>query len=217
MNGGISDPPQPDTGRRPTRAQQRVATRQAIIDATVACLMEDGYFALNTRQVAERAGIAQSTVMHHFETREALLIEAVTHVALRLAEHALDRIDLAALRTPEHREAVLDEAWNEFSSPQALAAAQLWAAVWNEPELAPTLRQLEERIGAIILNTAHALFPELADDPHLPALLDASVAFIRGLVMAIPVWGHAHVTQRWYAIRPLFLDAAAHTLDSLVD
>lgn len=179
--------------------------------------MEDGYVALSTRRVAERAGIAQSTVMHHFETREALLIEAVTHVALRLAEQALDRIDLAALRTPEHREAVLDEAWNEFSSPQALAAAQLWAAVWNEPDLAPTLRELEERIGAIILNTAHALFPELADDPQLPALLDASVAFIRGLVMAIPVWGHAHVTRRWQAIRPLFLDAAAHTLDSLVD
>ena len=217
MNGQSPGTPQSTSPRRPTRAQQRVATRQAIIDATVACLMEDGYFALSTRQVAERAGIAQSTVMHHFETREALLIEAVTHVALRLAEHALDRIDLAALRTPEHREAVLDEAWNEFSSPQALAAAQLWAAVWNEPELAPTLRELEERIGGIILNTANALFPELADDPQLPALLDASVAFIRGLVMAIPVWGHEHVTRRWHAIRPLFLDAAAHTLDSLVD
>lgn len=199
--------------RRPTRAEQRAATRQAIVEETVSCLVRDGYGAFTTRRVAERAGVAQSTVMHHFDTREALLVEAVTHVALRLAEQALDGIDLAALRAPEQRETVLDEAWSEFSSPQALAAAQLWAAVWSEPELAPTLRELEERISAIIITSAHALFPELADDPRLPALLDGAVAFIRGLVMGIPVWGHDQVTARWEEIKPLLLTAAAALLD----
>lgn len=201
-------------GRPNTRAEQRAATRLAIVEATAACLTEEGYAALTTRAVAQRASIAQSTVMHHFETREALLVEAVTHVALRLAKQALERIDLAALRTPEHREAVLEEAWREFTSPQALAAAQLWAAVWGEPELAPTLRELEERIGAIIVNTAHPLFPELIEDPRLPALLDVSVALIRGLVMAIPVWGHDAVTARWHAIRPILLEAAEPLLDT---
>jgi AcrR family transcriptional regulator len=200
-------------GRRRTRAEQRAATRLAIVQATADCLVQDGYATLTTRRIAERAGIAQSTVMHHFETREALLVEAVTHVALRLAERSLEHIDLAALRTPEHREAVLDEAWREFSSPQALAAAQLWAAVWNEPELAPTLRRLEQRISAILVTTAGALFPELVDDSRLPALLDATVAAIRGLVMAIPVWGHAAVTARWEAIKPIVLEAAAQILD----
>lgn len=200
--------------RRMTRAEQRAATRVAIVEATVDCLVADGYAGLTTRRVAERAGIAQSTVMFHFATREALLVEAVTHAALRLAEQALDRIDLAALRTPDHREAVLDEAWNEFTSPQALAAAQLWAAVWNEPELATTLRELEERIGAIILGTAGALFPELAADPRLPPLLDAVVSLIRGLVMAIPVWGLEEVTARWRRMRPLFLEAADEILAS---
>ena len=108
---------------------------------------------------------------------------------------------------------MLDEAWREFTSPRALAAAQLWAAVFNEPELAPTLRQLEERIGAIILATAGALFPEHAEDPRLPALLEAAVAFIRGLVMGIPVWGIEHVTARWEQVKPLLLDAAEGLLD----
>lgn len=195
-----------------SRTLQREATRQAIIDATVQCLVNDGYAALTTRRVAERAGIAQSTVMHHFETREALLIEAVTQAALGLAERALERIDLAGLRSPRHREAVLDEAWLEFTSPQALAAAQLWAAVWSEPELAPVLRQLEERVTAIIVDTARTLFPALTDDARLPALLDAAVSLIRGLVLAIPVWGHDAVTARWLAIKPIFLDAAAQVL-----
>jgi AcrR family transcriptional regulator len=207
-----AEQPPAEPPRRPTRAEQRAATRQAVIDATIDCLVEEGYSALSTRRVADRVGIAQSTVMHHFETREALLIEAVTQVALRLAEQALDRIDFAALRTPEHREAVLDEAWVEFTSPQALAAAQLWAAVWNEPELAPVLRELEERLTSIIVNTTATLFPELADDPRLPALLDGAVSLIRGLVLAIPVWGHESVTRRWQAIKPIILDATAQIL-----
>ena len=198
--------------RRRTRAEQRATTRQSIIEATIDCLVGEGYVALTTRRVAERAGIAQSTVMHHFETREALLVEAVIQVALRLAERALERIDFEALRTPEHREAVLDEAWLEFTSPQALAAAQLWAAVWTEPELTPVLRQLEQRLTGIIVGTAHALFPELADDPRLPALLDAAVSLIRGLVLAIPVWGRDAVTARWEGIKPIMLDATAQIL-----
>lgn len=202
---------EPKPSRR-TRAEQRAATRQSIIDATIDCLVEDGYVALTTRRVAERAGVAQSTVMHHFETREALLVEAVTQVAARLAERALERIDFEALRTPDHREAVLDEAWLEFTSEGALAAAQLWAAVWSEPELTPVLRELEQRLTGIIVGTAHALFPELGGDRRLPALLDAAVSLIRGLVLAIPVWGRDAVTARWQAIKPIILDATAEIL-----
>ena len=196
---------------RQTRAQQREATRQAIIDATVECLMQDGYGVLTTRRVAERAGIAQSTVMHHFETREALLVDAVTQVATSLAERALDTIDFAALRTPALRAAVLDEAWLEFSSPQALAAAQLWAAVWSEPELAPVLRELEGRVTLVIAQTAIALFPNEASDPRLFALIDAAVSIIRGLVFSIPIWGEQQIRARWEAIKPLMLEAASNT------
>ena len=200
-------------GRRPTRAEQRAATRQALIEATAKILVEDGYAALTTRRVAEVAGVAQSTLMHHFETREALLIEAVTHVAMRLVDEALDEIDIAALRTPDHRDAVLDQAWRKFTSPQALAAAQLWIAAWTEPELAETLRDLEFRLGGIIYATAGTLFPDQAEDPGFPALLDAAVSLIRGLVMAIPISGQQAVDARWEAIKPILLHAASELLD----
>lgn len=209
----IDETAEREPARRVTRAEQRAATRTAIVEATATCLVEDGYAELTTRNVAERADVAQSTVMHHFETREALLVEAITHLAMRLADRALERIDLASLRAPEQRDAVLDEAWREFTSPQALAAAQLWIAAWTEPELTATLRELEERIGAILDTTAAALFPELGEDPRLAALLDASVSLIRGLIMAIPIWGKPAVDARWRAIKPILLEAAAPILD----
>ncbi len=201
------------TTRRPTRAQQRVATRTAIIEATAACLVEDGYQALTTRRVAERAGVAQSTLMHHFETRELLLVEAVSHLALRMADEALDQIDLAAMRSPRHRDAVLDQAWREFTSPQALAALQIWVAAWSEPELASTLRDLEKRLNAIIGATAMTLFPDHSEDPRFPALLDTAISLIRGLIMSIPISGRSAVDARWEAMKPILLQAASELLD----
>jgi AcrR family transcriptional regulator len=199
--------------RRPTRAEQRAATRQAILVATGSCLVDDGYAELTTRRIAQRAGVAQSTLMHHFPTREVLLADAVTYLATRLAEDALDDLDLHALRTPQHREAVLDQAWSRFTSPEALAAAQLWAAAWTEPELAATLGDLERRLSAILLATAGALFPEESEHERFPVLLDTMVSLIRGLVMAVPVAGRDAVDGRWSAMKPLILDAAADLFD----
>lgn len=199
--------------RRVTRAEQRAATRAAIVEAAVQCLVDEGYPALTTRRVAERADVAQSTLMHHFETREALLLEAVTAVALRLADRALDSIDPSGLRTAGGRAALLDEAWREFSSPQALAAAQLWSAVWAEPDLAVTLRELEERIGAIVMTTVSTVLTGSASDEQLDAAIHAGVSLIRGLVLAIPIWGQDVIDRRWAGIKPLLLDVLEHVLD----
>jgi AcrR family transcriptional regulator len=201
------------TPERVSRAEQRASTRRALIDATVRCLTEDGYGALTTRRVAERAGVAQSTLMHHFETREALLVEAVSDLALRLAREAVRDIDLAALQLPEQRAAVLDQAWRKFTSPEGLAAAQLWIAAWSKPELASSLRDLERRIDAIVAGTASALFPEQAGDPRFPALLAMAVSLIQGLVTQIPVSGRRSVNARWRAIKPILADAAGRLLD----
>ncbi|RYG62810.1 TetR/AcrR family transcriptional regulator, partial [bacterium] len=92
------------------REAKRLATRASILEATVSGLVEDGYGSLTTRRIAERAGIAQSTLMHHFETRESLLVEAVASLAATLAETALGQIDLAGLHGEGHRSAVLDRA-----------------------------------------------------------------------------------------------------------
>jgi AcrR family transcriptional regulator len=199
--------------RRRTRAEQRAATRTAILDAAGRCLEEDGYAALTTRRVAELADVAQSTLMHHFPTREALLVDAVTHLALRVADKALEEVDLAALRDPARHEAVLDGIWRQFTSPEGLAAAQLWFAAGAEPELAEALRDLEERLSSMLMGLVSAAAPDLLDDPDFPALSETGLAVIRGLVMAIPVWGTDVVEQRWEVIRPVLARAAADLLD----
>lgn len=201
-------------GAPTTREQQRQNTRRAILDATVACLVEDGYGALTTRRIAERVGIAQSTLMHHFETREALLVEAVSNLAITLAETAVQQLDLTTLSGDVHREAVLDQAWATFTSPEALAAAQLWGAAWTEPELAAALRDLEIRVAEIVLRTAATVFPEESTDPAFAVYIDGVFQMIRGLIMAIPTWGKDAVDARWSMLRPVIVTASGALIPS---
>lgn len=152
--------------------------------------------------------------MHHFPTRETLLVEAVSHLALRLADTALEDVDLTASRRPEQREELLDHVWRVFTSPEALAAAQLWFAAWTEPELATALHDLEERLTAVMLAAATAVLGDLVEHPDFPAVLDTGLSLIRGLVMAIPVSGRKAVDQRWETIRPIISQTATELLEA---
>lgn len=203
----------PSTAASPTsREQQRQRTRAAILSATVDCLVEDGYGALTTRRVAERAGVAQSTLMHHFETRERLLVEAVAGLAEQLADRTLRELDATHREGAAHRAAVLDLAWATFTTPEALAAAQLWGAAWTEPEIAEALRELELRVAQLILVTAQTVFPQETLDPRFPIFIDGVYQMIRGLVMGIPTWGAEAIGERWAAIKPVLLDASLEVI-----
>ncbi len=55
------------------RARQRDDTRRAILDATEALLVEDGYDAFSMRRLAARCGYTAPTIYHHFGDKPRLL------------------------------------------------------------------------------------------------------------------------------------------------
>src|SRR5204862_435387 len=132
----------------------------------------------------------------HFPTREQLLVETVTRLAMRLTDTALEDIDFGAARDPEAREAMLDRVWRVFTSHEALASAQLWYAAWAEPELAAALRDLEERLTRVAVGAASAVLGDLVEHPEFPALMETGLSVIRGLVMTIPVAGREAADAR---------------------
>lgn len=72
-----------DPGPKRTRTQEErsAATRAALLDATVACLVDYGYASLTTTRVVERAGVSRGAQVHHFPTKAQLVTEAVRHLA----------------------------------------------------------------------------------------------------------------------------------------
>ena len=80
-------PPAPTLERKRAAALPPEARRQAIVDATLPLLMEQG-LAVTTRQIAEAAGIAEGTIFRVFPDKDALIAAAV--------EQALDPAPLEA-------------------------------------------------------------------------------------------------------------------------
>lgn len=72
----LLSPPAPSAGRpaaaRPSRRRRKAERTPEIIAAAVASFAEQGYAETRLEDVAERAGIAKSTIYLYFENKEAL-------------------------------------------------------------------------------------------------------------------------------------------------
>jgi AcrR family transcriptional regulator len=110
-------------GGAPTRrdrrknAERSAATRKQILEATVQCLDASGYGAVTNIRVADLAGVSRGAMMHHFPTRQALIIATVEYAYETLNQYraieaaksppGLDRyrlimnLSLVAQRMPE--------------------------------------------------------------------------------------------------------------------
>src|SRR3954454_13731144 len=61
-------------------------SRHAILEAAAALLIEGGARAVQVRAVAERVGMTDAGVAHHFGSRDALLVALLRHGARRLRD-----------------------------------------------------------------------------------------------------------------------------------
>jgi AcrR family transcriptional regulator len=149
------------------------ATRSTLMDATEAVMREEGYAAVTSRRVAERAGVNQQTVYYYFETMDDLQLATYR----RRMQTVLDRVERAmASERPLHA------FWDATSDPfdAALTVEYLALANHNEQvrretvEFGERLRRLEAE------QLAHRIAPSA----------DAAAAGPLGVVMAITYIGY---------------------------
>jgi AcrR family transcriptional regulator len=167
---------------RRSQAERSSATREALLDATVASLVEDGYANTTTSRVAERAGVSRGAHLHHFQTRQALVAAAIEHLSRRRSEELLTAAD----GLPAGRERLaqgLDLVWASYASPLFQAALDLWSDARTDPELRAHLTEVERALDRQTLELAQRLFPDRATRPDFDRLVEMAVATIRGLAL----------------------------------
>lgn len=138
--------------------ERSIATRAALLDAAVECLVDLGYASTTTTEIARRAGVSRGAQLHHFPTKAELLATAVEHlVDRRRAEfvEAFDAVDPAADRL----DAALDLLWSLFEGPAFVAWTELWVAARTDPELAATMLAVERRFTEQTSEMFRALLP----------------------------------------------------------
>lgn len=79
----------------PTSAERGHETRERLLDAAAQLIVEDGWGAVTTRRVADRAGLRAGLVHYHFRTVTELLIEASLASARRELNAAVEALSHA--------------------------------------------------------------------------------------------------------------------------
>lgn len=181
--------------------------RARLMEATVELLVERGFGGTTTTLVSERAGVSRGAQLHHFPTKNDLVVAAVAH----LTEIRGSELEAAASRLPKgpaRTEAVVQMLGDHFGSPVFTAALELWVAARSDAALQEAVAPLEQRVG----RETHRLTVELlgADESvaGVRELVQATLDLVRGLGLANTLGDDARRRRRILKEWARTLDAA---------
>ena len=194
---------------RVPQAERRRVTRGKLLDATIESLIEIGYSRTTTVEVSERTGLSRGTQLHHFPSKEDLLVAAIEHLADERSKEFEAEFKARVDRGDEPVDTMVDMLWVMFSDPIYWAAIELMVAARTDTELLKRLEEFERSLGSRI----YAAFKELTGRQGREAKvsLEMTLYFMRGLAMErIFRQNEAHYTHllnRWKTQLRQLLDA----------
>ena len=176
-------------GPAPTRREQRTITsRRRILEAAVDCLIEHGFAGATTSAIQARAGVSRGRLLHHFPSREDLLVAAAEHLAAERVAATTARV-VAAIddeATGSARvTAIVDMMWISFHEPHFWAAVELWTASRTNDWIAGALLPVERHLGGVIRTSIDRMWgPELVGHPRYAQLREILFTSMRGVALA---------------------------------
>jgi AcrR family transcriptional regulator len=174
--------------------------RHRLMEATVELLVERGFAGTSTTLVSERAGVSRGAQLHHFPTKNDLVVAAVGH----LTEVRGSELAAAAARLPKGRNrtaAVVEMLGDHFTSPVFAAALELWVAARTDPQLREALTPLEQKVGRDTHRLTVQLLGVDESQPGVRELVQATLDLVRGLGLASTLGDDAprrkRILSRW--------------------
>lgn len=143
-------------GRR-KNADRSAATRKLILDATIRCLDAWGYGAVTNIKVADEAGVSRGAMMHHFPTRQALIVATVEHAHERLSEFRRTELAKVPPGLPRFR-AIVDMALTTQRMPEGVACNEVRFGSRSDPEIrtavTPAAGRISDEYGRLVARIA---------------------------------------------------------------
>ncbi len=186
------------------------ATREKVIAATIACLVERGYHGVTIAAVAERAGVSRGAVSHQYPDKARLVVEVVEEIGRRRLDEVLG---LLPSSPPGRRriEVGLDGLWAGFKDPIYAAALEVYVGARTDPDLQPRVLQLEYDLDEAIRSVIRTMTGPVRSSRRLEIRADVLLNSMRGLALMYATGADPGPLERaWAQVR---VDAR----DSLAD
>lgn len=171
---------------RTPNAERSATTRAKLLEATIACLHEQGYHQTSTVLVTERAKVSRGAMLHHFPTKADLMIAVSQHI-VELRRDLHNR-RLAQLKTDREKFLhLIDILWAAFETPSGIARIEIMLGSRSDPELGPRFSELndmlDERHKQFVWAHAQKLGVKARDKRKLRAFVQLYAAALRGLAI----------------------------------
>jgi AcrR family transcriptional regulator len=160
------------------------STRERVLDAAVACILDEGFYRASSNMIARRAGVTWGVIQYHFGTREALL--------LAVHERAIDELDRCltdAVITGDSVEARLrsfvDVLWSYYRRPEFLASMQVMLNLSHDPTTADSTQAALKAVGARINERVPTLVRAVVDADLPDAEIERIGRFLYNVVRGL--------------------------------
>lgn len=201
--------------RSRSRSERTADSRQLILDATLDCLYELGYARTTTLTIQARAGVSRGRLLHHFPSREGLLVAACSYLSsTHLAE--LERWAAQVWRDfsgsdVDRLDRAVETAWSTYRQKFFWGSIELWTAARNDECLRAALHPAERRIGTAIQHVLNTMFgPRFSSHPRFPMVCELLLTSMRGVALTYAFNPHPHGDDphlpMWREISYLLLD-----------
>jgi AcrR family transcriptional regulator len=177
------------TGSLGQRSRRRnidrsAATRRQILEATIRLLDSHGYGAVTNIKVAEAAGVSRGAMMHHFPTRQDLLVATVEFAYDKLLAYRLTHLGKLDFGLPRYR-ALIDLAWATARLPEGIACNEIRTGSRSDPEIRKAVTPMMSRISDDYARLVGRLAREagLTPDVELRGLTATTAMVMRSLAI----------------------------------
>lgn len=168
---------------RRTQAERTAAMRQRLLEATVDCLVSHGYTGTTTPRIAELAGVTRGAQIHHFKSKEDLVVAAIEHLAQQRTQSAIR--ELGRVRSsPDPIATVLDFLWEAHQGPMFVATMELWIAARTDRVLAEHIERVEPVVNSTLIAAIAQMLPEHPAQKEIRNIVYTAMDALRGILVA---------------------------------
>lgn len=168
---------------RRTQAQRTAAMRTRLLDATIECLVTHGYAGTTTQRVVELAGVTRGAQIHHFRSKEDLVVAAIEHLAQHRAQAAIRELGRVQ-SSHDPVSAMLEFLWEAHQGPMFVATLELWVAARTDPVLAQQVERVEPVVNSTLIAAIAQLLPEHPAQKELRNVVYTAMDALRGILVA---------------------------------
>ena len=171
-------------GTRRRRRSDGEVTRQKVLDAAIATILEVGYYQASSNAIARKAGVTWGALQHQFGTREALLLEVLNERWGRLHEE-MTMAEIRGVTLEARLERVLEVLATHYSAPEHLVQLQILLDLTHNPDTSREAREAIAEHGRALNDAWQPLFVQaLGPAARFTSLVAYAFLTLRGYLQS---------------------------------